>query len=148
MPIIFDIEADNLLDNVTKAWVFGWTTDGDNIYTTENPDEFLLALTQHKFAIAHNGIGYDFPLLEKLYGYVYKGVKVDTMINSWYLFPERSKHGLESLGVEHGIKKVEVGSQEWSKGDKSLMVGRVIEDVKITWAEWKKQERILVELYR
>lgn len=39
--------------------------------------------------IIHNGFGYDWPLLKKLYGYEYRGKKIDTLVMSRLLNPKR-----------------------------------------------------------
>jgi len=145
--LIFDTEANDLLDNATKIYIFGWTADGENVYTSTDPKEFLEALDQHDMAGAHNCYRYDFPLMEKLLGYKYAGLKVDTLWLSWYLFPKRSKHGLDDWGNELGIQKVKVDKDQWAEGDYELMKARVTEDVKINWRLWEKQERLLYELY-
>src|SRR6056297_2193196 len=106
--MIFDIESDGLLEEATKVHIFGWTLDGESYNTTTDPEEFLSVLSQQPWAGAHNSFRFDFPLLKKLYGYEYGGLKIDTLFNSWDLFPRRPKHGLEYLGEEHGVKKVQV----------------------------------------
>jgi DNA polymerase III alpha subunit (gram-positive type) len=140
--VIFDIEADNLLDEVTKVHIIGWTTDGNEVHTTTNPHEFLKVLDQHDFAGAHNSFRYDFPLLKKLFGYEYRGTKIDTLWLSWYLDPKRTKHGLGDYG-----NKVEVDKDQWADGDHELMKERVVEDVKINYRLWEKQRKMLEELY-
>jgi len=140
--IIFDIEADNLLDEVTKVHIIGWTTDGKEVHTTTDPQEFLKVLDQHDFAGAHNSFRYDFPLLKKLFGYEYRGTKIDTLWLSWCLDPKRTKHGLGDYG-----NKVEVDKDQWADGDYELMKERVVEDVKINYHLWEKQRKMLEELY-
>jgi len=145
--LVFDLEADDLLDNATKIHICGWTTDGETVHTSTDPREFLQALDQHDMAGAHNCFRYDYPLMEKLLGYKYEGLKVDTLWLSWYLFPKRTKHGLDNWGNELGIQKVKVDKDQWAEGDYELMKARVVEDVKINYRLWEKQERLLYELY-
>lgn len=131
----------------TKFHIFGWTTDGVNVHTSVDPEPFIMALDKADRAGCHNCIRHDFPLLERLVGYTYEGLKVDTLELSWTLFPNRPKHGLEDWGNELGVKKVEVQSHQWKEGDVELMRERVTEDVKINWKLWEKQDRFLRELY-
>jgi len=74
---IFDLEADNLLDDATRVHcgVFKDMDTGD--VTKFTPDtvsnEMLAFMDRADTLVGHNVIGYDFPLLEKLFGYEYKG---------------------------------------------------------------------------
>lgn len=145
--LVFDTESDGLLDEATRFWVFGWTFDGKDYHVTESPEEFMKVLDSVDYAVCHNCIRFDFPLLKKLHNYTFTGVKIDTLALSWYTNPNRPKHGLEAIGEEHGVKKVEVASELWKTGDIPLMKERVVEDVKINWLEWKKQEKTLRGLY-
>lgn len=161
--IIFDTESDGLLHEkvsynwdthertveppATKFHVFGWTTDGETIHATPDENLFLDAISKSEKAGCHNSIRHDFPLIEKLLGYTYEGIKVDTLALSWDLSPKRNSHGLEAWGDDLGVKKVKVENHEWKEGDLELMLNRVKEDVKINWLLWKKQEKILKELY-
>jgi DNA polymerase III alpha subunit (gram-positive type) len=145
--IIFDCEADNLLREATKTHIFGWTTDGKVVKTSTTPEEFFEALDKEEYAGCHNSFCYDFPLFEKLHGYTYKGIKVDTLYLSWYLYPRRVKHGLAAWGNDLGVQKVKVEDEQWKEGDLELMTLRVTEDVKINWKLWEVQKRDLERLY-
>lgn len=151
--IIFDTESDGLLYGkdgkapATKLHIMGWTVDGENYHTTTVPEKMCNILESYDTAGCHNSFRHDFPLLDKLYGFKYKGLKVDTLFLSWTLFPRRPKHGLESWGEEFGVPKVEVDESQWINPDMSLMRSRVIEDVKINWQVWMKQKQMLEALY-
>jgi DNA polymerase III alpha subunit (gram-positive type) len=145
--IIFDTESDDLLMGATKIHIMCWTEDGEDYKTTSNYDLMAEVLNSHSEAGCHNSLRFDFPLFKKIINYDYKGLKIDTLFNSWYLFPHRTKHGLEHLGVEHGVKKIKVDQNQWKEGNMGLMKLRVVEDVKINWLEWKKQEKLLKEMY-
>ena len=145
--IVFDTEADDLLDGITKFWVFGWTTDGKEFHQTTNPDKFLEVLDQQEMAACHNCIRYDFPALLKILGYTYNGLKIDTLALSQYLYPSRPKHGLESWGEDLGVPKVYVDPDDWKDLDIAVARKRVVEDVKINTKLWKLQQRDLENLY-
>lgn len=146
--VVFDTETDGLLDEITKFHIFGWTLDGKEYHTTQDFTQFKQVLESSDYAVCHNSIRFDFEAMKKVFGYEYKGIKIDSLALSWIFNPQRPKHGLEAIGVEHGIKKVEVEDHEWKDGNYELMKERVTEDVKINWKEWKKQASILEQLYK
>jgi DNA polymerase I-like protein with 3'-5' exonuclease and polymerase domains len=102
-------------------------------------DEMVSFMRSCNVLIAHNGIGYDWPLLEKLYGYKYEGKKIDTLIMSRLHNPKRSlppdcqnrkarPHSLEAWGYRVGRGKPD--HNEWSTFSKE-MLHRCEEDVEI-----------------
>lgn len=87
----------------------------------------------------HNGIGYDWPLLKKLYGWEFKGKKVDTLIMSRLLDPKRlvpfncpnkkaGPHSIEAWGWRVGRGKPE--HNDWGQFSEE-MLHRCTEDVEI-----------------
>lgn len=89
--------------------------------------------------IFHNGIGYDFPLLEKLYGYHYKGKIIDTLLMSRLQNPKRTvpyncpnkkagPHSVEAWGYRVGRGKPE--HHDWENYS-DAMLHRCTEDVEI-----------------
>ena len=109
--VIWDLEADNLLDNVTKIHCLSYRY-------VETPEE-VTTLVDYKdiadwfddcegnghIAIGHNIIGYDLKVVKKILGVDYTGKKVDTLPLSWYLNHDRVLHGLDSYGEDFGVKK-------------------------------------------
>ena len=88
--LIFDIEADGLLDTVTKihSIVIKDTARG-LVFSAHTPLDLALAvkmLEEAPVIVAHNGIGYDVPVLEKLYGFKPKGKVFDTLMALRLLF--------------------------------------------------------------
>jgi hypothetical protein len=87
----------------------------------------------------HNGLGYDWPLLKKLYGYEFKGKKVDTLVMSRLLNPKRllpfncpnkkiGPHSIEAWGYRVGRGKPE--HSDWENFSEE-MLHRCTEDVEI-----------------
>lgn len=146
--IIFDTESDNLAYDATKIWIFSWTEDGKDIHSTADRDEAVDVLEKHEAIGCHNLIRHDWPLMKRVWGYNYSGLKVDTLALSWYLDPNRSSHGLEAWGEELGFPKVQVEKEEWGDGNWELMKARCERDVQINWLLWKKLERWLEEMYK
>jgi hypothetical protein len=145
--IIFDIETDGLYDEVTKVYCMSYTEDG-NVSTTTTPDLVCDVLASYDVLVGHNIALYDLLVLKKLYGFDYSNkLIIDTLWLSWYLDPGRSKHGLEDHGEELGYPKVKVEKEEWAEGNMDLMVERCSRDVLINWKLWKKQEKMLKEMY-
>lgn len=131
----------------TKFHIFGWTTDGKEVHTSADPADFLSSLEDSKSAWCHNAFTHDFPLIKNLLGYNYQGLVVDTLWLSWYLWPNRPKHGLESFEQEAKVKKVQVDQDQWAEGDYELMKARVTNDVLLNWWVAQKQKKLLEEMY-
>lgn len=137
-----DLEADGLLVNASKVWcgVFkNIVTKEKRKFKPEEIKEMLTFMDTIDVLIMHNGIGYDWPLLKKLYGYVFKGKKVDTLIMSRLLNPLRivpynclnrkaGPHSIEAWGYRVGRGKPE--HDEWDRYSDE-MLHRCDEDVEI-----------------
>lgn len=146
--MVFDIETDGLYDEATKVYCMSYTHDGKDIKTVISSNTILEKLNEAETLIGHNIITYDLLVLKKLFNFVPKVLTIDTLALSWYLTPNRNKHGLEDYGVEFGYPKVKVSGEEWAKGDMGLMIERCKRDVEINWKLWVKQKKVLGELYK
>lgn len=102
-------------------------------------------LTEADILICHNLIRWDVPVYERLLGIKVKAKLIDTLALSWYLYPLRNKHGLESHGEDLGIAKPVI--TDWSNQTQEEYEHRVSEDVKINVALWKKMFRYLLDIY-
>jgi hypothetical protein len=102
-------------------------------------------LTEADILICHNLIRFDVPIFERLLGIKIKAKLIDTLALSWYLYPLRNKHGLESHGEDLGIAKPVI--TDWSNQTQEEYEHRVSEDVKINVALWKKMFRYLLDIY-
>ena len=146
---VFDTEGVGLNYSATKLHNLCYTEDGENFeYTTDYNTMKEWLSEPNVLWVGHYAVGHDVPAVNTVLGLemTYKQVW-DTMALSWYLYPDRPKHGLEYIGNEHGIKKVDVANHQWEEGDPELMKSRVIEDVKINWQEYQKQKNRLLEIY-
>jgi DNA polymerase I len=138
---LFDCEANGLLAQATKVHC-GVVKELGGASLKFRPNqikEFLSHLESFDVLIAHNGIGYDWPLLKKLYNWEYKGKKVDTLIMSRLLDPKRivppncpnrkaGPHSIESWGWRVGRGKPE--HNDWENFSED-MLHRCSEDVEI-----------------
>lgn len=149
MSWVFDLETDGLLDSVTKVHcgVFrNVKTNEVKQFRPHQVQDMLSFIDTCPVLIGHNVIGYDFPVLEKLYGYKYKGKKVDTVILSRLLYPNRQlpkalvdaykdkraelpegvrlrmpgPHSVASWGYTLGLGKVDY--DDWAEFDEEMMV--------------------------
>ena len=107
--LVFDIEANGL--NPDKVWCivakdvrFGHTHKFD----VNNIKQGISLLNKTDTLIGHNILGYDLPVLEKLYNFKYKGKVIDTLVLSRLFNPVRDNgHSLESWGQRLGTNKLD-----------------------------------------
>ena len=142
---IADLEGDGLLDTVTQLWCGVFkdikTKEVYKFYPGSHKDyikEMLSFMDSLDVLIMHNGINYDWPVLQKLYGYEFKGKKVDTLIMSRLQNPKRTvpphcpnkkaPHSVEAWGYRVGRGKPD--HDDWSKFSMG-MLHRCSEDVEI-----------------
>ncbi len=132
--IVFDVEADDLLEDATKIHCLSYTSDGQDYHTLFDYQDMRDLLLTQKGLIGHNIIRYDAPLLEKILGIKIKARLFDTLPMSWVLNYERRKHGLETFGVDFDIPKPEI--DDWKNLSSEAYAHRCVEDVKINWLLW------------
>lgn len=141
--IIFDLETDGLLNAVTKIHcIVCYNTDDDttHIYNDEGDKEPIIRgityLEDADCIVGHNIIGYDIPVIRKLYPFFEAPMAVDTLILSRLYHPNMmeidkkrnlphmplklySRHSLEAYGYRLGEYKGEFGKttdwKEWSQ---------------------------------
>lgn len=136
-----DLEANGFLRQATKVHCGVVKTKGGNVqqFRPDTIKALLAYLDTFDVLIAHNGIGYDFPLLKKLYGWTFKGKIVDTLIMSRLLNPKRiipfncpnkkcGPHSIEAWGYRVGRGKPE--HNDWENFSED-MLHRCTEDTEI-----------------
>ena len=144
--IVFDVEANGLLDKATKIHCLSYTSDGKDYKTIfDYSDMRDLILSQHGL-VGHNIIRYDVPLIEKILGIKIKARLFDTLPMSWVLNLTRSKHGLESFGEDFGIPKPHIN--DWHNLTNEEYAHRCTEDVKINWCLWQDLLKRFMFLYK
>tara|TARA_R110000796_G_scaffold44892_3_gene109091 strand:+ start:659 stop:2596 length:1938 start_codon:yes stop_codon:yes gene_type:complete len=146
-----DVEADGLLDTITKLWCATFTEvdrSGKELgtVTLTNMDEIAgMYADPNNILILHNGISYDGPAVAKVLGVKVEAEIVDTMYLSWYLYPKTLKHGLGPWGEELGISKPTI--DDWENLTLDDYINRCEEDVKIQTALWNQMWKHLMLLY-
>lgn len=142
---VFDLEANGFLDVATAVHCGVFISlDGQEVhqfYPGSHEDyikEMLSFMDSADCLIGHNVHGYDFPLLEKLFGYKYKNQKIDTVVMSRLFKPKRNvpwgcpvknkPHSIETWGYRLGRYKPSY--EDWSVFTPE-MLHRCTEDTEI-----------------
>lgn len=117
--IVFDIETDGLLLDVSKFWV-GWTycLESKKYEKFLDPNELVEYLNKANTIIGHNIVGYDIPTLNKLADVkVSDDIEViDTLILSrlaYYNADLTYRHSLRAYGDRLGFPKGD--HEDWTK---------------------------------
>lgn len=139
---VFDIEANGLLDTVTQIHCAVFRNLKGKVtkeFTPKNIHEIGKYMDTCDVLIGHNVLQYDFPALEKILGYTFKGTKVDTLVMSRLLNPKRllppnaidrtaGPHSLYAWGVRVGVDKPE--HEDWENWSEAMQ-NRCSEDTLI-----------------
>lgn len=133
MRLVFDTENNGLYDEATTMWcMVAKDIDTGEVYKY-GPDEIDSGINHLRHSnelIGHNIIGYDLPVIIKLYG-VNLSDKVlwDTLVISRLLNPDRpGGHSLDAWGKRVG--KYKQYHDDWSKYSDEMME-RCASDVEI-----------------
>jgi hypothetical protein len=168
MNLIFDIETNGLYDDVTEIHCIGiYDLNSEQMLVfndegTEQPITKGIQLLEDACTIiGHNIIGYDLPVIKKLYPwFTPKGTALDTFLLSrlyhadileidkkqkWVHMPIQhyGRHSLESYGYRLGEYKGTFGKtadwKEWSQE----MQDYCLQDVNVTRKLWKDFHKYL-----
>lgn len=126
---VFDIETDGLLDTCSTCWII-YVLDIDTNETRywlpfKGEMGWMDVFNDAKLLIGHNVRGFDFPALEKLFGYVPKRATAvhDTLIMSMVMnynrFGSRG-HSMEVWAESLGKKKVE--HEDWTQYSEEMRI--------------------------
>ena len=160
VSLIFDIETDGLLYNVTTIHclaIHDLSTDETISYNDKGNQEPITRgiqrLADADQIIGHNIIGYDIPVIRKLYPWFEKPYVVDTLLLSRLYHPDMmkldkkhvwdgmplklyGKHSLEAYGHRLKEHKGDYGSNSDWKTWSQEMEDYCIQDVKVTTKLW------------
>ncbi len=158
MTLVFDLETDGLLNDVTRIHciaIYDSTTDEIETYNDEKNNKYSISEGIGKLLVAdtlvgHNIIGFDLPCLGKLYNYFTPRARiVDTLLlsrlyhpnildidrkHTWRHMPLQlyGRHSLESYGYRLGEYKGEFGkTSDWSEWSQE-MEDYCAQDVEVT----------------
>ena len=148
MRLVFDIETDGLLDDMTKLHVLSWQDiDNDDTHgSTADPMVIRWLFDNATTLIGHNIVRYDLVALQRLLGITFTGQIIDTLPLSWYLEPSHIRHGLDDWGKRLGVLKPKI--TDWSSLTYADYEHRCEEDVKINHRLWLQLDKKLNRLYR
>ena len=180
---VFDWESDGLLNEVTQAWccsIIDLESDDVVTYSKDQGSDWWQRCLNHlekmKLHVTHNGINYDYWLMQKLYGVKWsvrpdifmsnKDVKIiDTYILSQIVDPDRKApdqkayntvtgkvqpigpHSVESYAIEYGDNKVVINDWRYFN---QYIIDRCEKDVylqkKILIKQLKKMDKTWEDL--
>lgn len=145
--LTFDIEADGLLDTVTKIHCLSYRINDGPIYTIYDYDQMRILVSTASVLAGHSIILYDLPLVKMLLGVEPKDgcLIYDSLAISWYLKPLDRVHGLEYYGDELELPKVEI--KDWIAGTREEYRLRCERDVEINYDVITQQIEYLMEIY-
>ena len=144
--IVLDSESDGLAYECTKLHVLSWTEDGETYHSTGDYDDMGAVINSADLLVAHNSIRHDMVVFNRILGVPMDYRKwVDTLALSWFLYPERNKHGLEAWGEDLGVSKPKV--DDWQNLSFEEYAHRCEADVAINWRLWGKMKKRLEEVY-
>jgi hypothetical protein len=160
LRLVFDAEADGLLDVATKVHcivIENLDQDEVSVYGPTEIDAALAHLQRADCLISHNGIGYDLALLQRLHGWTPPPTCVirDTLAIGRLALPDitalddrvagetgrklgkklRGSYSLEAWGVRLGIAKIGTGIEVWKEYTPEMR-DRCIGDAHLTKALW------------
>lgn len=141
---IFDLEANGL--KPTKIHCLSvLDVETTKVFSTTDYDKMRSFFQAGHQIIGHNACRYDIPVLERLLNVKINNSRYDTLGLSWYLFPDRLQHGLESWGEVYGVEKPSI--DDWEELTPEEYIHRCEQDVRINHCLWKDISVLLKMLY-
>lgn len=127
---IADIETDGFDPTVIHCVVCKDVKTGTVYeFRSDGRDDFVRLVTGHEL-VFHNGIGFDLPALEKVWGYKHTGSITDTLVLSRLANPaQEGGHSLRNWGSMLGFPKGE--HTDWSTYSEQ-MLKYCVQDVEVT----------------
>ena len=104
--LIFDLETDGLLDDVTKVHCIVTQDTLTGAVRTYDPTQIDLALEALENADrigGHNVMAYDIPVLRKLYDFKYNGKLFDTLVASRLIWPNMKEKDMLKRTVDNKL---------------------------------------------
>lgn len=104
MILVFDIEGDDLWPKASKVWVLvtqNVETGEVRVFRgNEEVEDARQYLNSARVVVAHNGIWYDRPLLEKVTGRKLTAPLIDTLVWSRLIYSDFKNHPIGGNGIE------------------------------------------------
>lgn len=147
MILVADVEANGLLDTVSKLWqisIIDVESGRLSSYNRKTIPAGLAHLQKADKIIMHHGLGYDVHAIRICTGVVIPPEKIiDTLVLSRLARPDRpGGHSIAAWGERLGHPKPE--HEDWSQWSPEMQI-RCDEDAKITLQVYKKLEGMIVK---
>lgn len=126
-----DLEANGWVREADTIWCIATrnlTSRKEHFFGPDQIKEGLAFLEQCECIVAHNLIGYDLPLIQRLYPDFSPPAYEDSLILSRLFLPDRAGHSIEAWGERFGHPKPE--HEDWSQYSED-MGHRCREDTRI-----------------
>jgi DNA polymerase-1 len=138
--LVGDIETDGLDPSVIWCFVTK-CIETEEVLLWTKPEGLQAYLDKHGSIVFHNGIGFDVPVLERLWNISFSGIQVkDTLVMSRLADPQRDGHSLAYWGELLGYPKGDY--EDWTQYTPE-MVEYCKQDVRVTEQVY---QRLLCEL--
>lgn len=138
---VLDLEADGLLDTITKIHIVGYQLHNQDspryLWGDTERDRIKAMVDYHREnqipMVFHNGYSYDRRAIEKVLGVSMEGVQlIDTLWLSYYLNLTQKQHSIAELSKFYDAgEKFEVANEDWATLTKEQAISRVVSDVQI-----------------
>ena len=145
IEVVADCETDGIKATLIHCTTVNNMTTGANFSMTSYSKMKEFLSNPNMLLVGHNFYCYDKPVWERVLGIKIKATIIDTLGLSWYLYPTRQLHGLQSWGEDFGVPKPEI--TDWENLTTEEYVYRCEEDVKINTKLWCKMKTDLQSLY-
>lgn len=137
MTLVFDIETDGLLLEATVVnCIVAYCIEERKMYTYDvhNIKEGIEKLESATHLVGHNIIGYDIPVLARLWGFNSKDISTtDTLLLAKLVYYNKDKswsHSLDAYGERLGFPKGKFS--DWKAGYSQELLDYCIQDVRVT----------------
>ena len=142
MKLIFDIETDGLLPELTKIHCLVAKDIETNQLYSYRPDKVedgLQLLSEAKEIIAHNGIGFDIPAIKKVFpDWNTKAKILDTLVLSRLIWPDLKNNDF-ATSKKHGFEPRLIGSHGLEAWGRRLNILKGDFGKQTDWLEWSEE---------
>ena len=142
MKLIFDIETDGLLPELTKIHCLVAKDIETNQLYSYRPDKVedgLKLLSEAKEIIAHNGIGFDIPAIKKVFpDWNTKAKILDTLVLSRLIWPDLKNNDF-ATSKKHGFEPRLIGSHGLEAWGRRLNILKGDFGKQTDWLEWSEE---------
>ena len=142
MKLIFDIETDGLLPELTKIHCLVAKDIETNQLYSYRPDKVedgLQLLSEAEEIIAHNGIGFDIPAIKKVFpNWNTKAKILDTLVLSRLIWPDLKNNDF-ATSKKHGFEPRLIGSHGLEAWGRRLNILKGDFGKQTDWLEWSEE---------